>query len=196
MLDSSDATILLEPSRVCIFCWHFHRQIHYDDETHACIRCPQHNLARAELFETLDDQTAAHFNALPSNSERLMFLLCSSAPATWAALGRFLFRIRQVRRRLRVTFSAYENRLQLYCFQTKRKAWRKEGKHVCRHGVFFRQRPVLSCPCLQEVPDWRNAFLMPCIDSDLHKLIAVKFDAGSLRRLASLQAELRRLNSN
>ena len=82
-------------------------------------------------------------------------------------------------------------------FGTLLKDWWAKGRHVCRHGVFFRAPLGSPCSCMRggsaEMHVWTRATFMPALDSTLKTLVAVPFDASRFQRLARLQAEVRRL---
>ena len=74
----------------------------------------------------------------------------------------------------------------------RKRTWRVEGKHVCRHGVFFNSQPLPKCLCLlpRETADWDDAVLMPVLNARL--IITDAFDAHTFERVGCLQAEVRR----
>ena len=47
----------IEPSRVCISCWHWRRQFCLEDEGHVCFECPGYDTIRAMLHRDLTDDT-------------------------------------------------------------------------------------------------------------------------------------------
>jgi hypothetical protein len=85
-------------------------------------------------------------------------------------------------------------RLERCSFESHKKAWKQEGRFVCRHGVFFDTSDTSSCPCLtpRREADWSLARLMPSIDEELKAITVDTFDAFTFQRLGCVQAELRR----
>ena len=83
------------------------------------------------------------------------------------------------------------------CSFVQRKAiWTSQGKTVCRHGVFWRRHRRSGCPCMANTIDeaqWFDAVLMPALDHASRSILVAPFDAQYFRRLAVLQAEMRRL---
>eukprot|EP00973_Karenia_brevis_P017647 2422851-Karenia_brevis.AAC.1 len=64
-------------------------------------------------------------------------------------------------------------------FRTRADAWRKLGRWVCRHGVFWLRAQGSKCPCMSpNVPTtaWRHARWMAAVDDELHALVAAPFD--------------------
>ena len=53
----------VEPSRVCLSCWHWRRQMCTDDEGHVCFECPAHEVAREHLLSKLSADTRAAVDA-------------------------------------------------------------------------------------------------------------------------------------
>jgi len=186
-----------EASRVCISCWHFRREAFLENEAHVCMQCPQYAALRDELRRALTGNLSQRLFGMNSDHDKLMALLGSQSPADWEALGSFLGRVRQARRKVRAQFEVMETKLDRCSFVSKRLAWRHRGLFVCRHGAFFAAAQGRTCPCLSpEAADhtvWRHARLMPMLDHGLRKLIAVPFDLGSYERLGVLQARLRAL---
>ena len=86
-------------------------------------------------------------------------------------------------------------RIEREAFDVKRRAWKAQGRMVCRHGVFFDCPQVPYCPCLsteEHEAAWNVARFMPCLDEALKVLVATPFVPGAVTRLGILQAELRR----
>eukprot|EP00973_Karenia_brevis_P053939 7491540-Karenia_brevis.AAC.1 len=125
-----------------------------------------------------------------------MAIFGSSNESDWEALGRYLSRVRQSRRRMKQDFIHRQSRLQKVGLESKRVAWRRSGGMVCRHGVFFSVAPTTAaatCPCLNVAPPphvWRHAAWMTVIDNDLKKLVVTRFRASTFQRLGVLRAEM------
>jgi hypothetical protein len=193
LIDASSLGV--EPSRVCIVCWHNQRQIVLEDEGHVLFECPHYAKPRSDYFSELSDGTSEGVRKAASGSNKFLRALESSVPADWVALGRFAARIRQLRRSLRQRFDSRTLRLTKTSFPLRRIAWRSTGRFVCRHGVFFRSRPANGCACLTpDLGDWTDAVFMTAIDDDLKAIVTVKFDISCLSRLGVVQARLRRNN--
>ena len=80
-------------------------------------------------------------------------------------------------------------------FNAVKTRWRKEGKYVCRRGVFLdAAAPSRACPCTQEASaaDWNHAVLMPALHDDLKCIVTDTFARETFQRLGVLQAEARR----
>ena len=125
----------------------------------------------------------------------LALMSCSDAPAL-TLFGQFLVEVRQRRRKLKLTFERFENRVCTQSFACKRIVWRWRGKPSCRHGVLFTQLPADGCKCMSPVTcleDWQHAHYMPALEPELKCIIATPFHKDSYKRLALLQAETRRL---
>ena len=60
------ANLMVEPSRVCIHCWHFHRQMVTESEGHALFECSRYKRERAKCFERhlRDHQTRTRLSSL------------------------------------------------------------------------------------------------------------------------------------
>ena len=192
-----DATSLsIEPSRVCIHCWHSQRQIILESEAHVVFECPRYRVARERFFRDISTQTSALLNCNVHNGTKLNVLLSSSIADDWAALGSFIARIRQARRKMRQSFEAMSQRFARTSYTTQKAAWRTSGGYVCRHGVFFTAR--LGCPCLTPRPvdpaAWAAARKMPGLCHDLKAIIAVPFKIEECERLGVLQAKAKRMD--
>ena len=123
-------------------------------------------------------------------------LLGSQDSADWECFGKFLGKVRQTRRKFVKRCLGIVRNIAMNGFVAQKREWRAQGRHVCRHGVFFDTFGQVSCPCLEplDVQDarWLDAKRMPALDSELKALIAVPFDAASFNRLGILQAEAHR----
>ena len=129
-------------------------------------------------------------------AEKFNTLLSSSCPTDWIALGRFLSRVRQKRRRMRRHREHQNQAAQRNSFDVRKAAWRSAHKHVCRHGVFFACSALPACHCTTD-PNftngiWQKAKFMLGISVSSKSLTAVAFDASTFLRLGALHAELKR----
>ena len=92
------------------------------------------------------------------------------------------------------TSAKHGGRPQKNSFETHKTQWKKTGRCVCRHGVFFDASVLVRCPCLDLplIADWSEAMLMLAIDSAMKCLTVDTFEAPSFQRFGILLAELRR----
>ena len=186
----------LEPSRVCLFCWLNFRIAHLDDETHILLNCPAYASPRRDFIMEVAAQLSTYLLGNAQDGSKFKAVIASHCPQDWKALGRFIARLRQSRRQLRTTMTSKDKRYVQQAFHNQREAWRKSGKHVCRHGVFFNTCHRIECPCLA-VPSeagWTPAVLMPTISDEFKSIVIDTFDRHDFRRLGQLQAELKRRN--
>ena len=82
---------------------------------------------------------------------------------------------------------------------SQRKAWKAQGKFVCRHGVFFDVACPFACPCLgtavsNDSLQWIDAKRMAALDHELKCIVTTPFDASCFSRLGYLRAEAKRLD--
>jgi hypothetical protein len=184
----------IEPSRVCIHCWHNHRQLVLDGEGHAFFECDSCESARNVFYDALSASLRSRIEAQGCAESKLITVLQSMTQLDWAAFGRFAARVRQVRRHMRRRFVERSERLLRYGYFQQKAQWKKSGGHVCRHGVFFKLPPASGCRCLTQSAenDWSAAIRMPALDDDLKSLVAVPFDVSRYVRLGVLQASMRR----
>jgi len=183
-------------SRVCIHCWHSRRELFLEDELHVLLLCPRYRLIRTKFVEALSNHTRACFHAAEGSRQQLETILASNCPQDWHAFGQFTHCVRRSRRSLRRDFEERTRKLAKHGFITRRAAWRSKGLTVCRHGVFFKiPLSAFQCPCMLHAPNlsehWEKAVLMPAIDADLRRIVAVPFEASSWQRLRPLQNTLR-----
>ncbi len=171
--------------RVCLSCWRTRGNIYNEDEVHMLFQCERYGAARRDW---LGEQS--HSAAAPV-AERLANLLSEQSANQWAALGKFLARVRQIRRCDRTRWENLQRRCVQDSFDVRRAIWRSKGKWVCRHGVFYETR-VESCPCMEAVPDWTGAKFMPSLDRELRAIITVKIHSPSVQRLGILRATMKR----
>jgi hypothetical protein len=184
----------IDPSRVCLHCWHFNRKPILENESHILAECPQYDAQRRDFTLEIPEQLAAEWHAAdPDDKPRLLY--GSTDQKVWIALGRFLARVRQIRRRMRIDMQRSCELRGRQEFHVIKKRWRQQGKHVCRHGVFFDATPD-ACPCLQPPleADWSEAVLMPALHHRLMCIVTDSFNRSEYQRLEVLQAEARRRN--
>jgi hypothetical protein len=187
----------IEPSRVCLSCWHRRRQICLEDEGHVSFECPEYDNARDLLLQQLSVLTRSAVEAAIGVREKLIAILCCTSPDDWKAFGEFAARTRQTRRKIRRSFEILQARLTNKKFEHRRVAWQQRGQLACRHGVLFDSPKGSPCPCmLKALPEdaWSQAKYMAAIDHDIKAIIAAPFALATFRRLGQLKAELKRLN--
>ena len=185
----------VDPSRVCLHCWHSRREAVLEDELHALWLCPRYDDARAHFLAALLASTRAALVATQGASGRFAVMLASSFPVDWQAFAHFAHRVRQSMRLMRIEFETRVRKFMKSSFIVRKAAWRSKGRAVCRHGTFFNVAHAgFRCPCLSGAPDtspsWQNAVLMPAIDTDLRRIVAVPFVAANRQRLRPLQHTL------
>ena len=159
-----------------------------EDEFHVLCVCPEYAKPRADLL----DQLAEQFTLNSTND--LLQLISTCDAVTMRAVGSFLVRVRQTRRRLKNSFEQLNEKFNVHSFASKRVAWRLRGKASCRHGVLFAQLPASGCKCMNTDStdmDWIHAKHMPALSASLKCIVAVRFDRHTFKRLAVLQAEAR-----
>ena len=185
----------VEASRVCMHCWHEHRQVCLEDEKHVLFLCPRYSRERRDLHKDLHRLTYGTITSAHGALEKMRLLLQSHCQEDWRALGRFVARLRQSCRRLRLEFQKHTNKLHKNSYTTWKAAWRAKGRTVCLHGTFFDIAPGgFQCGCLK--PDqtnrWQSACYMPSIDPNLRSIVTVPFHAPTWQSLRVLQNTLRR----
>ena len=180
----------LQPSRVCLHCWHLHRQSHLEDERHVLFICPAYAGPRNDFLS----EASAELTIELSDSPQPAAMFKSHNHLDWAALGRYLARIRQIRRRIKIEMQRRCEMRARLDIAVMRRQWKREGKSICRHGVFFATPHISTCPCLQPPleADWSTARMMPVPHEDLKCITVDTFEQWSFRRLGVIQAELRR----
>jgi hypothetical protein len=187
----------LEVNRICLHCWHNLRHIHFEDEAHIVVDCPLYVAQRASLLREISAELRQSWCDAATSSARFQAIVCSAVPQDWKAIGSFLARVRQTRRRMKIGMQRKCQLRSIHNIRTVMQEWRKEGKHVCRHGVFF-SAPASSidCPCLQDgsSADWNGAVLMPALNEDLKCIVTDTFNAHCFQRLGVMQVTARRMN--
>jgi hypothetical protein len=179
---------------VCLHCWHFNQQLVLESEGHVLFECPRYAAAQQKYLSEITVDTRTLMGTCGSGELKLIAALGSHSVLDWSALGRFCGNLRTARRKLRHLFEGMSRRLDKVGFTTRKVEWRRAGRHVCRHGVFFKRQPPRGCPCLSTnaATDWSNAVLMPRLDNELKTIVVCKFDADRFQRLGFLHAEARR----
>ena len=116
----------------------------------------------------------------------------------WECIGKFLGKARQKRRAFIKTCQRLVEEIAAQSFANQRREWRRQGKFVYRHGVFFDSPGRFACPCLGQFTEdelaWVDAKRMPALDHQLKCMVAVPFEPGSFRRLGQVQADARRMD--
>eukprot|EP00973_Karenia_brevis_P068285 9499557-Karenia_brevis.AAC.1 len=161
-----------------------------EDEAHVLFACSCYSAARHEFIQMLSAGLKAKLSSTSSVHDRCQLLLSSEYPDDWVALGRFLARVRQVRRRRKRQFETLQARFERTSYAVRKAAWIARGRHVCRHGMFFNRKPCHGCQCLAQC--WDHVSWMPKLDTELKALVIVPFQAHEIQRLGQIQAELRR----
>ena len=172
------ASLVIDPSRVCLMCWHCRRQLSLEDEGRSCFDCPQYDKFRAILLGDLSSATVAETSRAGSGNEKLLVILNSALQQDCEAFGKFAGRIRQARRGMRWAFEARQAILTQTGFDSRRLQWRQRGLAACRHGVFFARAQVDKCPCMdRDHPEgaWSDARHMASIDHDLRAIVVRPF---------------------
>ena len=178
----------IDGSTVCLSCWHFRREIFFEDEYHVVCVCPEYAKGREELLRSLP------LNTTLDTSADLLALLGNRESAQLSATARFLARARQVRRRLKCVFERYSSSLETCSFSAKRAVWKMRRRPSCRHGVLFSRLPEGGCKCMQAVTtseDWISARYMPSLNHELKAVVAVPFNKLHYQRLGTIQARAR-----
>ena len=186
----------IEANRVCLHCWHQHREIHLEDEAHVLVVCPLYAKQRADFIQDATKGLRSTWQVATTTAEsKLQALLNSHWPHDWKAMGRLVVRIRQLRRAMKLTMQKRCELRAKNSYATVRRTWIREGKYVCPHGVFF-ALPQTECPCLlpRSTADWTDAVLMPALHEDLKCIVTDTFDDIGFRRLGVLKSEMRRRN--
>jgi hypothetical protein len=186
----------IEAKRVCLYCWHNHRQAELEDEAHVILECPHYDSQRRDFIGEISEGLASSLQSAVISDKKIEFLYGAATSKDWQAFGRLLARIRQVRRRMRKSVQKTCELLDKQEFHNVKRTWQKSGKHVCRHGVFFRQHPQSYCPCMSDDDDadWQHAVLMPALNGSLKCVVTDTFARHTYQRLGVLQAEARRRN--
>ena len=187
----------IDPSRVCLTCWHLDRSAALDDEAHVLLQCPLHAAARSELSLALSPRIWAQVVNAAGAPAGVTAMMSSSSACDWQAFAAFLVKVRQARRHAKRNFESMQAALDKRGFFTRRVAWRSAGKFVCRHGVFFSSPPARHCPCMGpadvDPAVWAKARYMPVLDQRVKTILVTPFDVALFCRLGELQAALRRL---
>ena len=181
--------VLPDVTTLCMSCWHFRRSVALEDKYHImCVRPEYHKMCK-DLSDQMPDGSA-----LDTNGD-MMHALSGCTQTVTEAVACFLHRSRQRRRKMKLLFEHYGQRLDTQSFHVRTAVWRFKGKYCCRHGVFFSQPPALGCKCMSVASsssvDWRHAVRMPCLDHDLKAIVTTPFELSSCARLALLQAQAR-----
>jgi hypothetical protein len=90
----------MEASRVCLHCWHRDRTLHLEDEAHMVFECALYEKQRQDLWTDLTARTCQIHRSGATSQIKLATLLSSQSRQDLAALGRFLARCRQLRRKI------------------------------------------------------------------------------------------------
>ena len=175
-------------NNVCLACWHFRRQAFVENEYHILCVCPEYEAARQDFVTE-----SGALNTLP---EMFTALSCKTT-ADAESLGKLLARMRQRRRRLKITLERHNDQVASKGFAVKRAAWKLKRRPSCRHGVLFSSLPDGGCKCMptpSTLPaDWQQAKFMPALDHDLKIIVAVPFQRDSYIKLNTLQHTARSL---
>eukprot|EP00973_Karenia_brevis_P055245 7681808-Karenia_brevis.AAC.1 len=101
-----------------------------------------------------------------ADDEKIYKMLASHCPLDWAAFGKYVARLRQLRRRIRKSLESLATKSRKGNFAARKAAWKMRGGFVCDHGVFFNKSQSRPCPCMQgaTVSAWQHARFMACLD--------------------------------
>ena len=72
-------------------------------------------------------------------------MFCSHKHEEWQAFAHFVSEVRRVRRKSKQRFEGLQAACEKHEFSKRRNAWRRAGKLVCRHGVFFQRGRDAQC---------------------------------------------------
>ena len=175
---------------ICLACWHGQRHLTTEDEFHVLCTCPKYEQARNSFLSSLP------LGLTLDNTHDVIRIFSGASPSVIIALGVFLSRIRQIRRRLKLRFEQCNKQLESTSFHVKRAAWKWKRRPTCRHGILFSQLPPGGCQCMGLHSDdsvWKFACYMPALNSELKTIVAVPFDRDNFVHLAVLQHKARRL---
>ena len=163
------------------------RQAFRESEYHVFCVCPEYEAARQEFTAERPLNTIAD----------MMTALSCKTKADAEKLGKFLTRMRQKRRRLKVVFERHSDQVTSKGFAVKRAAWRLQRRPSCRHGVLFTSLPEGGCKCMPrpstDEAAWQHARFMPALDHDLKIIVAVPFQRDTYIKLDTLQRTARNL---
>ena len=185
---------------MCVYCWHFRRQLVLEAEGHVFGECPANDSARAKIFNGLHVDTKQRIDNSGSRGAKLLQLVASHLKSDWQAFGRCAVQFQQSRRRLRRQFEEMHNRLDIHGYHEKIASRRLAGGKACRHGILFTASQCQDFPCMGSAATpfglvmWRRAKWMPTISHEMKKIIMVPFSRDHMRRAGQLQVHLRRLN--
>ena len=87
------SNLAIEPSRVCIHCWHLRRQLILESEGHVFFECPRYEAHRAAFVNGVSDTTKKIILEGGSGVAKLVGALGSQLPTDWAAFGIFCGRL-------------------------------------------------------------------------------------------------------
>jgi len=176
-------------SSICLPCWHFRRVAVIEDEFHIMCSCPE--------YQGLRDELQSHTGIALNTQVDMMQALSGHDKSRTQAVGKFLFQLRQRRRKMKLLLERYNHQIETQAFAVRKAAWRFKGKHCCRHGVFFSQRPEGACKCMDVASsvasDWQYAQYMPRLDEELKAIVVARFHLPSYARLTTLQSRARQL---
>lgn len=96
------ASMSLDAKRVCLHCWHVLRLAHLEDESHAVAQCPLYHVQRMELLNEITNDVRQAWHGTASPDEKKHVLLNGTSKQDWVAMARYLARVWQVRRRMRL----------------------------------------------------------------------------------------------
>ena len=180
-------------SQVCLYCWHYLRELHLEDESHVLFACPACARERLDFLTEVSDKCACDLARATEDRESIIAVSGSQCPEDWTALGKFIGRIRQLHRKMEDAMAKLDGSKMRHEFGAMKRAWKREGKSVCRHGVFFDVAQLDSCPCLSlpGAADWNRAVLMPALHEGLKCIVTDTFSVSEYKRLGVLQAEAR-----
>ena len=143
---------------------------------------------------TLSSQHALGAAESPNHQQNV--ILSSGSSQDWCGFGKFVARMRQRRRQLKLKYERLSAKMHPQEYTRRAAEWRSIRRWICRHGVFWLCRGKGKCPCMSlervDANAWHGARWMPCVDSDLRVDVVTKFCASRFQRIGCVRAEVRR----
>ncbi len=139
------------------------------------------------MITELSPQTGEAFSTTAGSHHKRLKLMESQMSQDWEAFARFLSRVHQSHRHLRVEFQSRAAKMDKVSLYITRAAWRSKGHTLCRHGTFFQVSPSgFQCPCTISEPSyevlWAHAKVMPHIDNNLRSIVTVPYEPTQWQR--------------
>lgn len=138
----------ITPSRICLQCWYDCNDIQLEDEAHVLLHCPAYAKQRRDLLSDASGNLVDLITAAGTDDGKMRAIFSSHLKQDWESFSRFLARIRQACRKMKVVMAEMGVRRVEQSFEKQKEAWQYSGRFVCRHGVFFQSLSRISCPCM------------------------------------------------